>query len=330
MQSLDVYCDGIRHDADRETCLRNMAIKAWYKSGNNFDPTYAARCQSLTGRDVAECKAMLIKDLAIQRRDPSLCALIPAIQPEARAFCDIHFKPQGTATQADVDAAIPQILRSNVLLEKGAGFVFADRAGNAGLEVGGWSWDTKIEDFDDDGFQDVYIVNGTWVPNEISPSNMFFLNNADGTFTEASGPFGLEDYLMTASAVAFDFEGDGDLDMVSHPVNGPIMAFRNNSQSNQSIEFDLRDRLGNSQGIGALLEIRYSADLKQTRELQSGGGFMSFDAPVAHFGLGKATEVTSLRIRWPDGTETRIETPLASGARYTISRCGQDSSGICG
>lgn len=49
-----------------------MQIKSWYKSGNNFDPTYAKNCQQLSGRYQAECKAMLVKDLAIQRRDASI------------------------------------------------------------------------------------------------------------------------------------------------------------------------------------------------------------------------------------------------------------------
>jgi hypothetical protein len=57
---------------DLAACQKNMQIKSWYKSGNNFDPTYAKNCQQLSGRYQAECKAMLVKDLAIQRRDASI------------------------------------------------------------------------------------------------------------------------------------------------------------------------------------------------------------------------------------------------------------------
>jgi hypothetical protein len=58
----------------------------------------------------------------------------------------------------------------------------------------------------------------------------------------------------------------------------------------------------------------------QTREIQLGGGFMSFDAPRAHFGLGAADTASALRIHWPAGGETRIEGPLDAGYLYRVQR----------
>ncbi|MEO0372835.1 MAG: FG-GAP-like repeat-containing protein, partial [Pseudomonadota bacterium] len=63
MQDLEHYCDSIETPEARTTCAQNMAIKAWYKAGNNFDPSFAAKCQALMGRDQDECRAMLVKDL---------------------------------------------------------------------------------------------------------------------------------------------------------------------------------------------------------------------------------------------------------------------------
>ena len=319
MQPLTEYCDDIVDAEAKALCIRNMEIKAWYKSGNRFDPTYVAKCEELESELHAECKAMLVKDLAIQKQDPSMCALIPADKKLPRAFCDIHFKPKLAPLQSVFDTTLPQIMRTNVLLTRESD-AYVDTAKDEGLEIGGWSWDTKIADFDNDGWQDVYIVNGTWVPNEVSPSNLFFRNMGDGTFSEASGPFGLEDYLMTASAVAFDVDHDGDLDMITQPVNGPVVLFVNGSQTGNAIEVELRDATGNSHGVGARLEIKLPDGTRMMRELQSGGGFMSFDAPVAHFGLGDATEVSSLTVHWPDGGDTKITGPLAAGASYRITR----------
>ncbi|KMK63990.1 FG-GAP-like repeat-containing protein [Puniceibacterium sp. IMCC21224] len=323
MQPLGRYCDGIADPQAKAACAQNMQIKTWYKSGNNFDPTYAGKCQDLTGRLQAECKAMLVKDLAIQRNDPSICKLIPNGQPRPRSFCELHFLPIRAVTAVEAEESVQQVLRSNVLLEHdAAGDAFTDTAGAHGLEVGGWSWDTKVADFDQDGWQDVYIVNGTWVPNEVSPSNLYFHNNGDGTFTEASGPMGLEDYLMTAAATAFDMDGDGDLDILSHPVNGPMALFRNNTQSGHAIAFQLTDMAGNRDGIGARVEITDDLGRTMTREVQLGGGFMSFDAPRVHFGLGAARRVTQLRIRWADGSETAIMGPLEADALYHLRRAG--------
>lgn len=321
MQPLEQYCDKIEHPADRAACARNMAIKSWYKAGNNFDPTYAGRCQDLTGRARAECKAMLIKDLAIQRRDPSLCGMIPKTQAVPRAYCQIHFAPTRQITADEAETGIAQILRSNVLLEKDrAEGAYGDTAAAHGLEIGGWSWDTKIADFDNDGHLDVYVVNGTWVPNEVSPSNLFFHADGQGGFVEKSAAFGLEDYLMTAAASVFDMDNDGDLDVVTHTVNGPLVSFRNNARDNSAIAFELIDAQGNAQGIGARLVITYAGGKTQSRELQLGGGFMSFDAPRAHFGLGDAAGIEGLEIHWRTGAPTRIQGNIPAGALYRIHR----------
>lgn len=327
MQPLARYCDAIADAGDRAACERNMEIKTWYRSGNNFDPTYASRCEGLEGRYKSECKAMLIKDLAIQRRDASLCRLIAQDQPIPRAYCRLHFAPPRAITAEEADAAIQQVLRSNVLLERAAADApFADTAKARGLEIGGWSWDTKIADFDNDGHQDVYVVNGTWVPNEVSPSNLFFHNDGTGHFTEASGPFGLEDYLMTAAATAFDIDNDGDLDLVTHTVNGPLALFRNNAQG-RAIGVALADGAGNAQGIGARIILTGADGRTQTRELQSGGGFMSFDAPRAQFGLGDQDHARRIEIRWRSGPPTVIEGPLPAGALYRVARAPDQATG---
>lgn len=322
LRSLDAYCSGIERQAERAACQKNIDIKSWYKSGHSFDPTYARKCEEFSGRYRSECKAMLVKDLAIQNRDPGVCDLIPADQPRARQLCEVHFRPIRRPTEEDLAEAIPQLLRRNVLLVRGEDGAYAERAVEQGLEVGGWSWDVKIADVDNDEWQDVYIVNGTWVPNEVTPSNLFYRNSSDGPFTEQSGPFGLEDYLITAAATQFDIDNDGDLDFITVTVNGPVMAFINNSSEGNAIAFEFRDHVANRFGIGNKLTIRYGADGQrlQTRELQLGGGFMSFDAPVVHFGLGEHEEVESVIISWSDGGTTRITGGVPAGALYRIER----------
>ncbi|MEI2384543.1 FG-GAP-like repeat-containing protein [Breoghania sp. JC706] len=321
MRSLDHYCEGIEREADRAVCEKNMAIKRWYKSGHSFDPGFASKCAEMEGRYQAECKAMLVKDLAIQNRDPSICKLIPADATRARQLCEIHFRPFRKPDETEMEKTVPQILRRNVLLEPRPGGGFVETAEDEGLDVGGWSWDTKIGDFDNDGFQDVYIVNGTWVPNEVSPSNLFFRNKGDGTFEEATDAFGLADYLITAAALQIDLDGDGDLDFLTVPVNGPVEAFINNSTTGNAIEIALEDYIGNSAGIGARIEVRAGERL-WTREIQLGGGFMSFDLAEAHIGLGEVEAVDSVTIRWPVGELMKIEGPLPAGARYLVKRYG--------
>lgn len=322
MQPIEQYCDNIERDQDKQICQDNMDVKKWYKAGNNFDPTYAGKCLELDTPLQAECKAMLIKDLAIQKEDPSLCGIIPQNQPQAIAYCRIHFKPARPLLQREIDESYPQIKQRNVLLKRQTDDRYRDISVERRLEVGGWSWDTKIADFDNDEWADVYIVNGTWVPNEVTPSNMYFSNNGSGYFDEQAQEAGLVDHLITAAATTLDIDHDGDLDIISVPVNGPVKIALNNSQSTSMISFQLSDEIGNYYGVGAKITITYGPDDShyQMREIQLGGGFQSFDAPIANFGLGKHDTINSIVIDWADGSQSTIRDPLSAGATYHISR----------
>jgi uncharacterized membrane protein YraQ (UPF0718 family) len=324
MQPIEQYCDGIQQDAARETCQINMDIKRWYRSGNSLDPSNASRCASLDEPHRSECRGMLLKDLAIQNHNPALCELIPVGQERARAYCDIHFMPSRPMTRDEQDAAIPQVLARNVLLEPVGEGRFQETARAHGLEVGGWSWDVSTGDFDNDGWQDLYIVNGTWVPNEVTPSNIFLRNQGGGDFEEETAQWGLDDYLITAASTIVDIDHDGDLDVFTVPVNGPAMAFINNQSGQNALSVSLEDHVGNRDGIGARIELR-QGDTLQVRELQIGGGFMSFDAPIAHFGLGETTGADSLTIRWADGGESVITEDLTAGATYHVVRSSRDA-----
>ena len=321
MQPIEQYCDGIERDLDREICQRNMAIKVWYRSGNSLDPSNARRCSGFEEPYRSECRGMMLKDLAIQDNNPEMCAIIPVGQTTIRALCDVHFLPSRAMTAREQDEALPQIMSRNVLLERGGQEAYAETAQGMHVEVGGWSWDVSHGDFDNDGWQDMYIVNGTWVPNEVTPSNIFLRNRAGERFEEVTETYGLGDFAMTAAATLADIDNDGDLDVIAVPVNAPVTAFLNNSDRS-SISFRLVDERGNRDGIGARIEIRHAGfgTGLQTREIQLGGGFMSFDAPIAHFGLGDLEQIDSASIRWADGRVTQINEPLEAGATYRVHR----------
>jgi len=324
LQPLERYCNPVEREADLETCRSNMAIKTWYRTGNNFNPDFAQKCFDLPDALQPTCKAMLIKDLAIQNRDPQICSLIPNSQQLPRQYCDIHFKPGQALNEADMAQTIPQILRRNVLLAAQPGGTFVERAEAENLEIGGWSWDVKIADFDQDQYQDVLIVNGTWVPNEVSPSNIFLRNQGNGTFAEATEAHGLIDYAITAAAVRVDIDLDGDLDVITVPINAPVTAFINNQPSSNAVTIELRDFTANQFGIGAETSLTVksadNSEMIMRREFQTGGGFMSFDLPIAHFGMGDQKAASAMAIRWPDGTTTRVNASFAAGQHYTVTR----------
>lgn len=94
----------------------------------------------------------------------------------------------------------------------------------------------------------------------------------------------------------------------------------NNNQTGHAISLSFEDLAGNRDGIGTVVTLTDSKGVTRTREVQLGGGFMAFDAPVLHVGLGEADQVDRLQIRWADGTETVIDGPLAAESAYRIRR----------
>lgn len=255
--------------------------------------------------------------------NPRLCAQLPATLPRFRDMCERSFPvPLAIARPADANA-IPQSRFYNVLLERDRNGVWVDRAKERGLGVTMWTWNAKFTDFDLDGWQDLYAATG-FVLLQGQESNVFFRNDGTGHFREATAEAGLIDYLATSSYVVADFDGDGDPDIVTRPVLGPLRLFENRAPASNAhaATFEIRDFRGNRFGIGTALTAHLADGTLQLREIKASGGFQSFDPPEARFGVGARSEITRLDIRWSTGEKTRLEGPFPVGARYRITRAG--------
>lgn len=258
---------------------------------------------------------------AIRERDSSLCEYISLAHERGRYLCEAFFVPGVKLEKDQLERAIPQTGARNVLLFR-QGEAFENRAQEMDVEVTGWSWNGKFADYDNDSWQDLYVVNGTWLHPGKAPSNILFHNLNGQRFEDATEEFGLEDKMVVSAYTMADIDNDGDLDIITNTVNGPLRVYQNNETLNHSVAFELRDHRGNRFGIGAKLVIHYGPDaaLQQVRELKSGGGFLSFDPLIAHFGLGEFDQVTSVDVIWPDGTTNSVEGPLQAGSLYRIER----------
>jgi hypothetical protein len=224
-------------------------------------------------------------------------------------------------TRAADANAIPQSSFYNVLLERDGNGVWADGARGRGLGATAWTWNAKFADFDLDGWQDLYAATG-WAVAPGWESNLFFRNDGTGHFREATADAGLVDYLATSSYVVADFDGDGDPDIITRPLLGPLRLFENRAPpaTARAAAFELRDFHGNHFGIGSTLTAHLADGTRQFREIKASGGFQSFDPPEARFGLGATGEITQLDVRWSTGEETRLDGPFPAGARYRITR----------
>jgi uncharacterized membrane protein YraQ (UPF0718 family) len=319
---LDRYCVGIEDPTRRDHCERNIAIRAHFSFGGRHQPSDMRFCDDLTdATERVHCRGMNLLKTAIRERDASLCDHIPAGHDRGRFLCGLFFSPQVEVANSAYRRAIPQTKARNVLLMR-RGDVWTSEAHERGVEDTGWSWSGKIADLDNDEWQDIYVVNGTWLLPTLVPSNVFFRNLGDGGFENATRTSGLWDVLIVSAFTFADLDNDGDLDIATNSVNGPLRIFRNNEVRRRALTVELRDHRGNRFGIGSKIEIHYGAGAQrhQTRELKAGGAFLSYDPPVAHFGLGEHDEVARLEIAWSTGERTTLEGPFPSDTLYRIER----------
>ncbi len=253
--------------------------------------------------------------------DPQLCELFRGNWEPFGFACGLVFGERVEQTEAERKDSIPARAGDNVLLRSNGNGGFVDVAGELGLGVVGWTWNAKFADLDNDEWQDLFVVNGEFT-TRTRETNMLFRNEGGRRFVDTTATSGLTSLLATSSYTYVDFDNDGDLDIIALPAVGPVLTYRNNLAGNRSVAFELRDERGNHFGIGAKIVIRYGPDgaRQQIREIQASGGFVSFDAPIAWFGLGEYERIAGVEIRWSTGEVTRLDRELLAGSRYLIRR----------
>jgi len=188
------------------------------------------------------------------------------------------------------------------------------------IKQAGWAWNSKFADLNNDTWLDTYVANGSLgQPRGRSYPNLLFINKNGEKFIEDGEKYGLDNYMPCTSYSYFDYDLDGDLDILLTPEVGPSFLYVNNTQKN-SIIFEIKDEIGNSHGIGTKLFIYYGNQKHQYREILSSGGFKSFDEPIAHFGLGDFNKIDKLEIHWSTGEKNIINQSFEAGKRYRLIR----------
>ena len=120
-------------------------------------------------------------------------------------------------------------------------------------------------------------------------------------------PTGADNIKDTRGVAVADLNRDGRLDLVmSNNNNVPTIYMNQLAQSGNWIEFKLIGTSSNRDAIGARVEVRANGKT-MTRQVEGGSGYASEAMLPVHFGLGKATRIEAVVIRWPSGFEQRLD-----------------------
>jgi hypothetical protein len=172
-------------------------------------------------------------------------------------------------------------------------------------------WGIGCEDFDNDGWPDIFIVSGHVYPQVDSLSagaryqerKIVLRNNGKGSFQDVSEQAGPAISTPEASrGAAFgDLNNDGKIDVVIENIDGRPMILRNTSlDKNHWLTLRLAGRHSNRLAIGATVKVSAGA-MQQVGEVRSGGSYLSQNDLRLHFGLGNAPKAEQVEVRWPSG-----------------------------
>ena len=196
----------------------------------------------------------------------------------------------------------------------------APKVGVAHRDPGTVGWGTGLFDFDNDGHLDLFQVNGSTQEDELTlevlsdpklmpQTNFAYWNNGQRQFldvTPRAGPAFAAKRVGRGCAFA-DYDNDGlmDIFIVNHGAE-PLLLKNTTPNAGNWLKVKVVGGRSNRLGIGVRVRLRCGGKT-QTREIRSGGSYLSCDSRLAHFGLGGAETIEWLEVKWPTGAKRRLE-----------------------
>ena len=230
-----------------------------------------------------------------------------------------------------------QYMFNTLQLNQGNG-LFSEIGLMAGVAKTDWSWSTLFCDFDLDGYKDLYVTNGILrdirnrdfvsyafdafkdksIPRleiiEKGPSmplsKYMFHNDGHLHFDNVASKWGMDDRGFSHGASYADLDNDGDADLIVNNTNQEAFVYKNLAVDRgvgNYLRIQLKSEEKNHKSYGARVLIAYDGGKIQMAELTNARGYMSSSEPLISFGLGSASSVDSVFVRWPNGKYIRVD-----------------------
>ena len=238
----------------------------------------------------------------------------------------------------DLDLYITDMVYTMYLLRNDNGD-FRSRAQSAGVAINlgpdaGVGWGAAFFDFDNDGWQDLYVASTEYFQTfpELETTFMnprpdaLFRNSGGLRFDDVSAQSGINQALPTLGVAYADYDRDGDLDLVTGNWNSGYRLYQNLGWRNRWLSVDLRGSgTVNRDAVGSRVYLTTPDGLTQMQAVRIGAGLGGNNQLPLHFGMG-AHASADLRIVWSNGVECQLD-GVPANQRLTLqygltSGCG--------
>ncbi|GAB3645775.1 VCBS repeat-containing protein [Echinicola sediminis] len=354
---LGVVASDVNNDGWQDLYVCNDYIEQDYLYINNQDGTFTEQLTSQLqhishfsmGLDIADINNDGLKDI-----------FTLDMLPEDNQRQKLLYGPENYEQYAlmVMEGFYHQNMRNMLHLNQGNN-TFSEIGQLAGVSNTDWSWSSLFFDIDNDGFKDLFITNGYYrdytnrdflkykgdyyfkkaISREQADTlslvtsmtstpipNYAFQNNGDLTFTNRSKEWGIDQPGFSNGAAYADLDNDGFLDLVVNNLNEVVSLYRNTPSGKEKshyLKINLRGEGKNTFGTGAKITI-YTQSGQQTLEQMPTRGFQSSVSHQLHFGIGKDTEIDSLKIDWLSG---KSQTLRSISADQTLTLKESDAKG---
>lgn len=223
--------------------------------------------------------------------------------------------------------------QTNTMYRNTGGGFFSDTTFEMGLGFASrpsTGFGTDWFDYDNDGFDDLFCANGAVrledrvadKPFPYAQRNQLFHSEQGQRFvdvTDRAGP-ALSLAEVSRGAAFGDVDNDGDVDILVANANGPVRLLRNDNDSrNHWLSVSLRSDDGNRFGFGARVTLIRPDGTRCTKRVHADGSYCSSSDLRVHFGIGDATAVQAIEVRWPDqSTESWYD--ISSDQHVTLTK----------
>jgi hypothetical protein len=186
----------------------------------------------------------------------------------------------------------------NQLYKNNGNGTFTEVSSSMGLVDNGQSYSCGWADIDNDGDLDLYVAKGQTYADKM-------YRNDGTTFTDISTAAGMGE-LRHSSCVSWgDYNNDGFLDLYLNNNGTENRLYRNSGNSNKWLILRLNGVNSNRSAIGTRVRIK-TGTLNQIREVEGGSGGKGMNSLPIEFGIGTASIIDSLIIKWPSGLEQKF------------------------